>query len=158
VKSVDVTRPPIISFGSTRRPRHRHDELWEQLRLSIAGLRLNGHPTDRLPNTLNVSFPGVSGSKVLTAAPEIASSTGSACHDGAEAASPVLLAMGVAPTEALGAIRLSIGRSTTGQQITHAVRALERAFRGTVAEGEPHAAAFQTGRVGPPAPFRQGER
>jgi cysteine desulfurase len=105
------------------------DELWEQLHLAVPGLRLNGHPIDRLPNTLNVSLPGVSGTAVLAAAPEIAASTGSACHEGAEAASPVLLAMGVAPTEALGAVRLSVGRSTTPEQIARAVRALVRGYR-----------------------------
>jgi cysteine desulfurase len=71
----------------------------------------------------------VYGTAVLTAAPEIAASTGSACHEGAEAPSPVLLAMGVDRTLALGAVRLSIGGSTTREQLAQAVRALVRAYR-----------------------------
>ena len=95
----------------------------------MPGLRLNGHPTERLPNTLNVSFPGARGSAVLAAAPEIAASTGSACHEGNETPSAVLLAMDMEPNVALGAVRLSIGRSTTRDQIAQAVRALVRASR-----------------------------
>jgi cysteine desulfurase len=111
------------------RQRALRDELWENLRAAIPGITLNGHPTERLPNTLNVSFPGVRGSAVLAAAPEIAASTGSACHEGGEVASSVLLAMGIDTTRALGAVRLSLGRGTTQTQIRRAARALTGAFR-----------------------------
>jgi cysteine desulfurase len=84
------------------RVRKLRDELFELLRAGVPGLRLNGHPTERLPNTLNVAFPAVSGSAVLAAAPEVAASTGSACHEGAETPSAVLLAMGLEPVFALG--------------------------------------------------------
>ena len=87
------------------RLRALRDRLWELLCARVPGIRLNGHPTARLPNTLNVSFPGVRGSAVLTAAPEVAASTGSACHEGGESPSAVLLAMGQEPTFALGAVR-----------------------------------------------------
>lgn len=85
-----------------------------------AEVSLNGHPTQRLPNTLNVSFAGVSGSKLLEKAPEIAASTGSACHSGAETMSPVLAAMGLEPQEGHGAVRLSLGRQTTRQEVEKA--------------------------------------
>ncbi len=111
------------------RQRQLREELWEQLHLVVPGLHLNGHPTERLPNTLNVSFPGVSGNALLAAAPELAASTGSACHEGADAPSPVLLAMGMDRTLALGAVRLSVGRSTTGEQLGAAVQILLRAYR-----------------------------
>lgn len=111
------------------------DELWESLQTAIPGVTLNGHPTERLPNTLNVSFPNASGSAILAAAPEIAASTGSACHEGNEVASSVLLAMGVETTKALGAVRLSLGRGTTGAQIRHASRTLARAFGEAGADG-----------------------
>jgi cysteine sulfinate desulfinase/cysteine desulfurase-like protein len=88
-----------------------------------------GHPSERLPNTLNVSFPGVRGSAVLAAAPMIAASTGSACHEGRETASTVLLAMGLEPDVALGAVRLSIGRSTTFAQVEAATRGLVQAYQ-----------------------------
>lgn len=105
------------------------DELWELLRAEVPGLRLNGHPTERLPNTLNVSFPGVSGSVVLGAAPEVAASTGSACHEGAENPSAVLLAMGLEASTALGAVRLSLGRGTAKKHVSDAARALVRAWK-----------------------------
>ncbi len=111
------------------RQRRLRDQLWETLRAAIPGLRLNGHATDRLPNTLNVAFPHAHGSAVLAAAPEVAASTGSACHEGGETASAVLLAMGIEPEVALGAVRLSLGRSTTEEQIGQAAAALVRAHR-----------------------------
>lgn len=111
------------------RQRQLRDELWEQLRAAVPGLRLNGHPSERLPNTLNLSFPGAYGSAVLAAAPDIAASTGSACHEGTEAPSQVLLAMGVDPAVALGAVRLSLGRSTTSDQLALAAKGLARAYR-----------------------------
>lgn len=111
------------------RQRLLRDDLWESLRASIPAITLNGHPTERLPNTLNVSFPGVRGSTVLAVATEIAASTGSACHEGGEMASPVLLAMGIDTTTALGAVRLSIGRGTTRAHVDVAARALIGAYK-----------------------------
>ncbi len=112
--------------AESERQRLLRDELWRRLHAAIPTLHLNGHPTERLPNTLNVSFPGVSGTALLAVAPAIAASTGSACHEGAETASSVLLAMGLDARLALGAVRLSIGRSTTSEHITAAVEALVR--------------------------------
>jgi cysteine desulfurase len=111
------------------RQRELRDELWTRLVQAIPELRRNGHPTEGLPNTLNVSFPGTLGSAVLRAAPEVAASTGSACHEGGETASPVLLAMGIDAKVALGAVRLSLGRSTTREQILTAADALIAAHR-----------------------------
>jgi cysteine desulfurase len=111
------------------RVRTLRDDLWALLRAEIPNIRLNGHPTERLPNTLNVSFPGVWGSAILAAAPELAASTGSACHEGGETPSEVLLAMGLDPSIALGAVRLSLGRGTTKQQVAEAAEALVRAYR-----------------------------
>jgi cysteine desulfurase len=114
--------------AESARQRGLRDALWERLRAAIPGIRLNGHPTDRLPNTLNVSFPGVRGSAVLAASPEIAASTGSACHEGGETASAILLAMGMAPEVAVGAVRLSLGRLTTAAHVAEAAKALVRAY------------------------------
>ncbi|HPC83328.1 MAG TPA: cysteine desulfurase family protein [Thermoanaerobaculaceae bacterium] len=115
--------------AETERQLELRDRLWTVLRSAIPGIRLNGHPTERLPNTLNVSFPGTRGSTVLAAAPEVAASTGSACHEGGERPSAVLTAMGLDPATALGAVRLSVGRSTTREQIDLAAHALLRAWR-----------------------------
>ena len=88
---------------------------------------LNGHPTERLPNTLNVSFVGLDASSLLTRVEELAASTGSACHTGRREMSPVLSAMGVAPEVGFGAVRLSLGRTTTLEEIDEAAERIVRA-------------------------------
>lgn len=80
-------------------------------------LHLNGHPTERLPNTLNVSFAGRIGSEVLAALDGVAASTGSACHSGRHELSPVLKAMGVPESIGLGAVRFSLGHGTTTAEL-----------------------------------------
>jgi cysteine desulfurase len=113
------------------RIRQLRDELWRRLVAAIPGIQLNGHPTLRLPNTLSVRFPRVSGNVVLTHATEVAASTGSACHAGEEQASAVILAMGVNAEGALGTIRLTLGRATTDTDIELASNALTTAWRAT---------------------------
>ncbi len=108
-------------------PRLR-DRLWERLRAALGEkVVLNGHPEQRLPNTLNVNFVGHVGAELLQRAPEVAASTGSACHEGQVALSPVLAAMGVAREIGKGAVRLSVGRFTTEDEIERAAAALIRA-------------------------------
>ncbi|HEX5744896.1 MAG TPA: cysteine desulfurase family protein [Archangium sp.] len=111
------------------RVRGLRDELWERLRARVPGLALNGHPVERLPNTLNVRFPGVSGTALLAAAPEVAASTGSACHAGEESASSIITAMGVEPSAALGSVRLTLGRTTTREDVVAAAEALATAWK-----------------------------
>jgi len=111
------------------RMRQLRDALWRRLEEAIPGLVLNGHHEHRLPNTLNVRIPGARGDDVLAGAPEVAASTGSACHAGDTFASPVILAMGVDAADALGSIRLTLGRSTTEEDISRAADALIRAWR-----------------------------
>ena len=106
------------------------DALQERLVIAIPGLLLNGHPAERLPNTLNLSFPGVAGWQLLAATPEIAASTGSACHAGGHTVSDILAAMSMPREQALGAIRLSLGRFTTTAEIEEAANALINAWRG----------------------------
>lgn len=89
---------------------------------------LNGHMAERLPNTLNVSIEGVVGEEVLAATPDIASSTGSACHEGSTDPSPVLMAMGMSRARALGALRLTLGRWTTEDEVERAARLLARSI------------------------------
>ena len=86
---------------------------------------LNGHPEQRLPNTLNVSFLGHTGGNVLAAIPEVAASTGSACHAGIAEISPVLKAMGVDEKVGLGAVRFSLGRTTTPAEIDRVLELLD---------------------------------
>lgn len=89
-------------------------------------IELNGHDTERLPNTLNISVEGVVGEEVLAVTPEIASSTGSACHEGSTDPSPVLMAMGLSRERALGAMRLTLGRWSTEEEIERAARLLAK--------------------------------
>jgi cysteine desulfurase len=94
------------------------DKLWAGLQAVLSDrIRLNGHPTARLPNTLNVSFVGSSGADVLAHLKYVAASTGSACHSGSGILSPTLAAMGVDPQVGMGAIRFSLGRSTKESEI-----------------------------------------
>ena len=80
------------------------------------------HPTDS-------SLPGVLGTVVLACTPGVAPSTGSACHSGDTAPSSVLTAMGLAPERALGAVRLSLGRWTTEEEIRAAAALLADGYR-----------------------------
>lgn len=100
------------------------DLLHERLLAGFPGLVLNGPVTKRLPNTLNVSFPGLSGSAILGGIPELAASLGAACHTGGETISPVLAAMGVTDEVARGALRLSVGRPTTEVEVARAAELL----------------------------------
>jgi cysteine desulfurase len=94
------------------------DRLWQRLQADFGDrIVLNGHPDRRLPNTLNVSFVGQNGADVLARIDGVAASTGSACHAGHVELSPVLKAMGVAPEVGMGAIRFSLGRGTTQDEI-----------------------------------------
>lgn len=94
------------------------DRFWGALQENFGHrVSLNGHPTERLPNTLNVNFIGRIGADILARLPDIAASTGSACHAGSVNLSPVLAAMGTPPKEGMGAIRFSLGRSTTWEEL-----------------------------------------
>lgn len=111
------------------RIRSLRDHFWQAL-LEQFGNRvaLNGHPTQRLPNTLNISFVGKAGGQILERLDGVAATTGSACHAGRIELSPVLKAMGVAPDVGMGAIRFSLGRGTTREDIDAVVARLSVIF------------------------------
>jgi cysteine desulfurase len=90
------------------------------------GVMLNGHPSARLPNTLNVSFVGHQGADVLQQLDGVGASTGSACHSRQVEPSPVLTAMGIEGDRALGAVRFSLGRFTTEEEINAVLQWLKR--------------------------------
>ncbi len=107
--------------AATRWLQELRDRLWRCLRDGLGDrVALNGHPERRLPNTLNVNFVGCVGAELLEATPEIAASTGSACHEGQVSLSPVLAAMGVSPELGRGAVRLSVGRFTEEADVDQA--------------------------------------
>lgn len=101
------------------------DDLQQRLEQYLPGqVHLNGHETARLPNTLNVSIDGVIGEEVLAATPEVASSTGSACHEGNTEPSEVLMAMGFSRQRALGALRLTLGKWSSETDVQRAATLL----------------------------------
>ena len=107
--------------------RQLRDHFWQRLRTVFGNqVVLNGHPERRLPNTLNVSFIGRIGADILAQMPAIAASTGSACHSGQITPSPVLQAMRVPAERAAGAIRFSLGRTTTREDVEEVVNQLRR--------------------------------
>ena len=133
--------PAIVGLGeaarlakehksTTRQLRERRDQLHTRLAEAIPRLLLNGHPEQRLPNTLNLSFPGIDGRDLLAhVEDELAASVGSACHEDDEAVSGVLGAMGIETERARSAVRLSIGTPTTDVEIERAAEALTAAWQ-----------------------------
>ncbi len=103
--------------------RTRRDRLREVL-LAIEGVELTGHPVDRLPNSLSVVVRDVAGDDIVIGLDldGIAASTGSACSTGSSEPSHVLSAMGYPPAEARAALRLSLGRTNSDEDIDTAIR------------------------------------
>ena len=100
---------------------------YDKLKAQFGGnIILNGHPTERLPNTLNISFIGHDGHVLLDKLNGVAASTGSACHSGLTTISPVLKAMGTDERTARGAVRFSLGRFTTKEEINTVMEKLSR--------------------------------
>lgn len=129
--------PLVVGMGAAARLAREHlpvaaeklralrDALHEQLAVAVPGLVLNGHPTERLPNTLHVSFPGIDGRELLSrVAGRVAASVGSACHSEENAVSGVLAAMGCDADRARGAVRFSVGWMSTPDEIEAAAAAL----------------------------------
>jgi cysteine desulfurase len=101
------------------------DRLWTALKENCPHqVVLNGHPDERLPNTLNISFVGHVGNELLAQMPELAATTGSACHADRVEMSPVLQAMGVSPEIGAGTVRFSLGRTTTAEEIETVINRL----------------------------------
>ena len=112
-------------LASMNRVRTLRDSFWQELQEQFKDrVVLNGHPTHRLPNTLNVSFVGRIGAEILERLNGVAASTGSACHAGRIELSPVLEAMGIAAEVGMGAVRFSLGRGTTRDEIEVVVERL----------------------------------
>jgi cysteine desulfurase len=115
---------------SQARLTHLRDQLQCSLETALPGLvHLNGHPVERLPNTLNISIDGITGEEVLATASEIASSTGSACHEGSTEPSAVLTAMGLSRERALAALRLTLGRWSSEQEVERAAALLVKSVQ-----------------------------
>ncbi|WP_436888367.1 cysteine desulfurase family protein [Nocardiopsis dassonvillei] len=118
--AADLAAADLVA-GVDERLRSLRDLLSTELDRRLPGrVHLNGSARERLPQTLNVSIDGTVGHELLAACPGIAASTGSACHAGVRSSSPVLAAMGVKPEHGQGALRLSLGRWTTEDDVLFA--------------------------------------
>ena len=107
------------------------DQLQARLQQDLGDrVRLNGHPQQRLPNTLSVNFVGTTGADLLGQCPQLAASTGPACHDGVVRLSHVLAALGLEPEIGRGAVRLTLGRHTTADEVEQTAAVLVAAYRG----------------------------
>ena len=103
------------------------DRLWEGLSRRVPEVRLNGHPTQRVPGTCNVCFRHVESESIVLGLDlkGIGVSAGSACTSGNVEPSYVLVAMGVPVEWAMGAVRHSLGRSTTAEDIDYVIESTE---------------------------------
>jgi cysteine desulfurase len=114
---------------SGRRCATLRDLLFALLREGVGDeLTFNGHPTNRLPNTLSVNFPRVSGSELLQRAADVFASTGAACHSGKAKISNTLASIGLPAEVARGTVRLSLGWTTSEDEIERAASSLLTAY------------------------------
>ncbi len=122
-----------------KREAQLRDRLWEQIEESWPAVQQNGDPSQRLANTLNVTFPGLSSETLLMALDleGVCASSGSACMVGSVVASHVLLAMGLSPENAAAAVRFSLGRETTATEIDQAAQILTRVLARLAGSREP---------------------
>ena len=110
---------------ATDRMAQLRDRLASQLREGIGDeVTINGEQAPRLPNTLSINFPRVTGADVLARCPELCASTGSACHSGSTKMSTTLAAIGLSPSRARGTIRLSVGWYTSEDDVDRATELL----------------------------------
>ena len=96
--------------------------LYQNLKKELPDIKLNGHPENRLSNTLNISFPGIEANILLNEIESlgIAASAGAACHTDNIDISPVLTAIKLNTDYAMGTIRFSVGKNTTENEINRA--------------------------------------
>lgn len=125
-KACEVAQRAILSTSVAELTTYFFNRLKESFG---EGVHLNGHPLKKLPNTLNISFIGYDGHKVLDGLSDVAASTGSACHAGTTTISPVLAAMGVSEAVGRGAVRFSLGRHTTKEEIDAVITGLKSIIR-----------------------------
>jgi len=122
-KACEISKP----YLNNDRVRDLRDRFWNLLQKNFdGGVLLNGHPIHRLPNTLNISFVGKVGGEILSRLDGVAASTGAACHSGSVELSPVLKAMGISPEVGMGAIRFSLGRETTLDEVERVIEGLKK--------------------------------
>jgi cysteine desulfurase len=108
--------------GESARLSKWRDEMFAAWQDAPGRIRLNGHPTRRLPNNLNVCFPGVEDTVLMMSMKDVAVSSGSACSSSKPEPSHVLAALGVPREMGGSAIRFGLGRFTTGEEVSYVTR------------------------------------
>jgi len=135
--------PGIVGFGKAVEIRQREmkeegarltalrDRLWDGIRARVADVKLNGHPTERLPGTANICYRGVESESIVLGLDlkGIGVSAGSACTAGSVEPSYVLVAMGVPLEWAMGAVRSSLGHGTTAEDVDYVIESVEPIVR-----------------------------
>ncbi len=119
----------------SRRILELRERLHEGLASRVPGIRLNGHPGDRLPGNLNLSFSDVDGEALMMAMRDVAVSSGSACSAADPEPSHVLLAMGLSEDLARSSLRFGLGRFTTSEEIDFAIESVARAVERLRSQG-----------------------
>lgn len=128
-----------LAEGETERLALLRERLWAALRAAVPGIRRTAEGSTTLPNTLHIRFPDVSGNAVLEATPDVAASTGSACHSGIDRAPAAILALGVAEKDAVGSVRLSLGHGSSAESVDQAARLLAAGWSRAREGGNPDA-------------------
>jgi cysteine desulfurase len=130
--------PGIVGFGKAVEVRARdmqeeavrvgalRDRLWKGIAANVPEVRLNGHPTERLPGTASICYRHVESESIVLGLDlrGIAVSAGSACTSGNVEPSYVLVAMGVPLDWAMGTVRSSLGRSTTAEDVDYVIESV----------------------------------
>lgn len=141
MRSGTLNVPGIVGFGKASELALRNlkdeparlarlrDRLWDGIRTQLDEVYLNGHPIERLPNNLNVSFAFVEGESLMMGMKELAVSSGSACTSASLEPSYVLKAIGVGEDLAHTSIRFSVGRFSTDEEIDFALAKVVSAVR-----------------------------
>jgi len=125
-KACEIARRDLVKNADHMQA--MRDRLHEGLKKKCGPVRLNGHPHQRLPNTLSLSFQNREANRILEKiAPDIAASAGAACHSDTVEISHVLKAMNVPLVWAKGTLRLTTGRHTTAEEIDRAVQVISDA-------------------------------
>ena len=125
--AVELARAKMAEAGE--RMVALRDGLQHLLAEALPGVLLNGHPLDRLPNTLNLSFLGVTGAEIAERVPELMLATGPACHDRAGGLSPTFAAMQLGAERSQSSLRLSLGRKNTWDEMQYTAERLIAAVR-----------------------------
>lgn len=141
LRSGTLNVPGIVGLGKAceiaqqsmteeaKRMAQMRDRLWQVIQQELEDVYLNGHPTERLPHNLNVSYAYVEGESLMMGMKDLAVSSGSACTSASLEPSYVLKAIGVGEDLAHTSIRMSVGRFTTDDEIEYAAKRVVETVR-----------------------------